>query len=351
MNFFLNPTLRPKKVRTVAQRRGFALPFRSVLFLWLLFSSAHAIAAPTPAEQFIQAQKLFDTGRAAQAETLFREVYRLTNSPNAHFMVARSLVAQDRLPEAHAEMTGALREATDAAVKDPAKYETTRDAAAAQLALLDRKLAKLIVMVVPPTEGTKIKLDESELPSAKLGLPLAVMPGQRVVVVTFPNGKIERREVTGVAGETTTVALSAPATTASAGPTVTAQTTVSTEPVVPASSSAAPVRTAGFVIAGAGLVGGVLFAVAAVNADGTFSRVEKECGGKRCTDPAYSGLISDGQTWQTVANVALVAAPIALVAGGLMVAFGGPRPSPHVSLVVTTAPSNGSAFLRLQGQF
>jgi hypothetical protein len=321
-----------------------------VLMFWggsLLASSTEA--APTGTgnaqAQFVVAQQMFDAGRMAEAAEMFREVYRLTGSPNAHFMLARSLIALDRLAEAHQEMTGALREATDAAHGDPDRYEKTRDAAATQLALLDRRVGKLIVVLLPSESGSSLKLDGVVLKENQVGIPMAVKPGAHRLEATFPNGNVTRSEVELSAGETRTITLSpsrAPAVPGTAG--------IRTPPPPP--QPPAPVRTAGVVVTAVGVAGGALFAVSALSAAGTFSRLQDECGNKRCTDPSYAGVVDEGQRWQTIANVALAVGATGIVAGGLMIALGGAPSAPRVSLFVTPAtPHSAAPAVQLEGRF
>ena len=280
----------------------------------VLLLTARAPAAPPPAasatrQAFARAQQLFDAGELARAAALFRELYETTRSPNAHFMLARSLIALDRLPEAHEEMSVALREATDAAKIEPKKYETTRDAAATQLALLDRSVGKIIVIVVPPSVAT-ITIGGSPLPGSKLGVPVAVAPGVLTVEATVSGGSPQRAQISIAAGETKTLPLSM-------------VKAVSRPPPEPPSQKS-HVRTAGFVIGGVGVAGLIIGAATGVGATSKLSRLEEECGGARCVDPKYAGVVDDGMRLQMITNVALAAGAAAIVAGGLMIAFGGP---------------------------
>jgi hypothetical protein len=273
-------------------------------------------AAPATKRAFARAQQLFDAGELARAAALFRELYETTRSPNAHFMLARSLIALDRLPEAHEEMSVALREATDAAKTEPKKYETTRDAAATQLALLDRRVGKIIVVVVPPGVAT-ISIGGAPLPGSKLGVPVAVAPGVVTVEATVSGGAPQRERISIAAGETKTVPLSM----AKAGSRPEPERS-RPPPEPPLQKS--HVRTAGFVIGGVGVAGLILGAATGVGATSKLSRIDEECGGIRCVDPEYAGVIDDGKRLQTITNVALAAGAAATVAGGLMIAFGGP---------------------------
>ncbi len=108
-----------------------------------LVAQGKSTSAETKAagEKFKQAQKKFEKKDYAAALELAQAALETTGSPNARLYVARCLRELGRLDEAHEEMQRTHREALEAAKKD-AKYEATRDSAAAELALLDQKSEK-----------------------------------------------------------------------------------------------------------------------------------------------------------------------------------------------------------------
>ncbi len=308
-------------------------------------TAASPPAAPTTQKMFTEGQRLFDAGKSAEAAALFRKLYETTRSPNAHFMLARSLIALDRLPEAYEEMSVALREATDATPTDPTRYETTRDAAAAQFALLDRKLGKIIVILVSPDAAATITLAGSPLPVGKLGVPVAVMPGMVTVEKTTPSSPPVRVEVTIAAGETKTIPLSAEKSAIRAEP----ERPVPGPATAPAPMHESHVRTSGFVVGGVGVGGLIVGVVTGIGALSKLSRLENECGGGRCADLAYASVVDDGKRLQTITNIALTAGAAVTVVGGLMIALGGRpvagRKPPTQKLAAGAAPTWGGAAL------
>jgi len=269
---------------------------------------------------FDSAQKLFDAGRLAEARELFSKAYQVSGSPNARLMAARCLTALGRVSEAYDEMAATSREATARAETDP-KYVPTRDAAATELALLERRVGKLTVIVADLVRGTEVTLNGTRLAPERIGSAVAVAPGQVIVEVRPPDGPTVRREVTVAAAESQTLTLGlaqrpqAPVVVAAAPP--------------PASApGVGVVRVGGFAAAGVGAVGMVVFAAAGIASNLKFSNLQQACGGVRCTDPAYASTVDAGKTLDTVANAALTAGLVGLVSGGLMIAFGGPKKAP-----------------------
>ena len=127
------------------------------LFLGTSVASTPAAAQGQTApavDDFASARALFNAGKVAEALPLFRDVYARSSSPNARLYVARCLRKLGRNPEAYDEMEATLREATKRAETEP-KYAQTRDSAAAELALLEPLVGKLIIAVADPRPGMK----------------------------------------------------------------------------------------------------------------------------------------------------------------------------------------------------
>ena len=66
------------------------------------------------------------------------------------------------------------------------------------------------------------------------------------------------------------------------------------------------------------------FAITGSLAKDKFDQVEDECLGVRCTDPKYEDVIDKGKRLSLVANVTAGVGGGLLIAGALMVIFGGP---------------------------
>ena len=324
-------------------------------------------AANPAKEHFESGQALFDQKKYDAALVLFRQAYDETKSPNAHLMVARSLLALGRLAEAYDELLATMREAGARADTEP-KYAAARDAAAAEIAPLEAKVAKLVVTFSgPPPAGARVTVNGTLLPAAKLGAAMALLPGTvEIVVEGLGPDPVKRTEKLG-AGESRTVVLGPPAPAKTAPPAVTGAPRGSGVPAdsgAPAPSGApssdvvttgGTIRKAGFAVAGVGVAGMVLFGVGAAMGQSKMDQLQKECGGVRCTDPKYADVIDSGKTMDLLSTVGLGVGIAGLVGGAAMIVFGGPRaaaspaaaPPPNASLVLGP---NG-AMLRVGGSF
>jgi hypothetical protein len=298
-----------------------------------LVAPAAQAQSPAQAKRFGAAQKLYDTGAYTPALAEFQALAAETGSPNAQLYVARCLRELGRLPEAYEAMAGAVRNATARAESEP-KYAATRNAAAADLALLEAKVGKLVIALASPPEGLAVSVAGADLPREKVGVPIAVVPGE-VVVRARAAGRpdIERRVVLK-AGETQTVTLTFPAASAAPPPPrVTMGPQAAPNPSAPSSREAEPkgvggARVGGFVTLGVGVAGMATFAVAGLMANHRYDTVSAACGGKRCTDPKYADEIAGGRRLDVIADVGLGVGIAGLVGGTLMVIFGGPSAPP-----------------------
>jgi hypothetical protein len=271
-------------------------------------------------ELFDSANKLFAEKKYDAALLLFRKAYEQSQSPNAHLMIGKCLLALNRLPEAYDELSATMREAAKRAESE-AKYANARDAAATELAPLEAKIGKVVITAIGAPVDVRVRLGGVELAKEKLGTPVAVMPGTvEIVAEGFPQGTVTRREeVKG--GETKAVTfgtetqLSTPKTMRPPS-----ETPVSNE------MSGGGVRKAGFAVLGLGVVGMGLFAFGGIQGNSKFATLEKECGTARCTDPKYADVIESGKTMDVLANIGLGVGAAGLIAGTIMVIVGGPKP-------------------------
>lgn len=272
---------------------------------------------PGAQQLFTSALAHYDAGEYEAALEGFRQAYARSESPNARLYVARSLRKLGRLVEAYDEMHATMRSATERAETE-AKYEQTRDAAAAELAILEPKIARLVIAVSASAEAAEVEIDERSIEVHRIGTPITVEPGSHEVRVRLSGGEELSGSLDLEAGETKTLTLS-PA----------GQATERTDDQPPVSQpdegegSVGGVRIAGFVVAGLGVAAMVVFGVTGSLAAGEFGTLEDECGDLRCADPSYADVVDRGKTLETVANVSLVAGIVAIVGGTAMIIFGG----------------------------
>jgi hypothetical protein len=329
-------------------------PVRLALLLAfaLLVAPVSALAADAPSQaeleqatkDFKEAQKKYDSKDYAGALELARAALEVTGSPNARLYVARSLRELGKNAEAYDEMSITLRETTERAQSEP-KYVPTRDAAAAELALLGRKVGRVIIAVADPPPGTRVEMNDAAIDDARLGQPIAVEPGSLRVRATAKGQEPIERNIEIAAGEVRTLALAF-------GAAASDEDEPEPEPA-PAPDRPAPaasgggVRTLGFVVAGVGVAGMAAFAIAGSMAKSEFDTIEEECGGDRCTDPKYADDVDRGKRLETIANVGLVVGAIGLIAGGTMIVLGGPKQKEGAGLMV----SPGGLGVGYRGRF
>ncbi len=154
---------------------------------------------------FEAAKKLYEAKSYAKALTLFQDAYGTSKSPNARFFVARSLRELGRTPEAYDEMAATVREATALAASEK-KYVPTRDSAAAELALLEAKVGRVVV-VVPDEPGLVVVVNGRAIDKTRLSEVVAVAPGA-VGIEARATGKAPvKREEKIAAGQLKTVSI------------------------------------------------------------------------------------------------------------------------------------------------
>lgn len=320
--------------RYLARTAGSAL-----LALGLALAPAPLLAqAPPPRPQeaaakasFDAGQKLYDQRKFADALILFRTAKEASGSPNAGLMIAHCLLELGAVAGAHDELKATMRAAAALAPAYP-KYARTRDTAATELAALERRIGQLVIVVMDPGAGAVVTLNGSAVPPASLGVPFAVAPGDAIVELTGRGVEAQRRAVTVRAGETRTI-------------TLVSTSVAATPPPVPAGGG---VRVAGFIVAGVGVVGAIVFAVAEPIAQSKFSTLEHACGDARCVDPKFAAVVASGRTTEAVGGVGLAVGLVGLVGGGLMIALGGPRSAP-ARAVISVSPTG--AQLRYELRF
>ncbi len=311
---------------------GFALPLPSVV--------AQPAAAPEKdlRDAFMAAQKLFDDKSYQPALEKFRELVASTGSPNARLYVARCLNALDRVPEAYDEMKAAVREAGERAATEP-KYEATRDAAAAELALLEPKVAHVVIAVAGDAKEVTVKLNGTAVDASKLGTPITVSPGRQSIVVERSGAPAEQKELTIDGGQTQTFAISATA----------SGKVVDPKPELAPKETGGELRIVGIVVGGLGVASLATFTATAVLSDQKFASIEEECGGARCSDPSYADEIDAGKQLELIANITLVAGAV-LAAGSVpLIIFGGP--SEATTTTASLSPRPGGATLDVITRF
>jgi hypothetical protein len=312
-----------------------------------------AVAQPakppeTAQQRFDSAQALFDKGKYDEALGLFQQTYSETKSPNARLMAARCLLALGKTADAYDELYATMREAATRAEKEP-KYKKARDAAAAEIAVLEPKIGKIIVASVDST--ATVTLNGSALPAERIGQPMAMLPGTIVLIAQKPDGTSVRKEETISAGDTKTVTLVFPS---SASPSGSSNGSTSPSPShAPDTSTRTEktgggVRIGGIIVTGIGVAGLATFGGTFAVAQSKYETLKNECHVARCTDPKYAGVVDSGKQMEIASDVSVAIGAAALVTGVVMIAVGGPKEKKEgASAALTISPTG----LGLRGSF
>jgi hypothetical protein len=292
---------------------------------------------------FANAQKLFKAAKYAEALPLFRSVTDSTKSPNARLYVGHCLVQLGKVVEAYKEFDLIVKEISE---HPEEKYEPTREAAMAQLGLLNVRVAKIVISLTDIPADVAVTLDGTRVEERELGSSIVVAPGSHHVEATATGVAPLRRDVSLDGGAVKTVILS-PKKIDEGRAAAVAPPAASPEPKSgDTGSSGNTLRAAGYVAGGLGVFGLGVFAVTGLMAKSTFDKLESECKGG-CSDAGHLGDIDHGKALQTTANVGLVIGLVGLGTGVTLVLLGSGKrgDGPQVSI------SGGGAAMSYAGHF
>ena len=292
--------------------------------------------AATAEAKFNSALRLFKAGKMADALPVFREVADGSGSPNARLYTGHCLQQLGKYVEAHRAFTAVVKQTTQ---RGDTKYETTREAALAQLGLLEPRIAKIVVSLADVPSGLAVTLDGTALEEKDLGSPIVVEPGLHKIEGRATEMAPVSRDVNVDAGESKTTILAFKKLETAPAPEPAPKVEVST-------SKPFPTRTVGFVVGGVGVAGMAVFTVAGLMAKSTFNRMNDVCGTAGCSEPAQLGDIDKGRSQQTLANVGLVVGLVGLTAGATLVILGGRQQGndPSSTVAISGTPGGGGAI-------
>ena len=270
---------------------------------------------------FKRAQMLYEQGKYSDALPLFESVVGELRSPNAALYVARCLRDMGRLAEAYEAMSAAKALATARAADEP-RYAKTRDAVAAESALLEQSIARVVISAAYLPEGASVLLNGTAIDPAKLGKIIAVAPGD-VVVTALATGHTVAPVARSVA----------------AGSMESLVITFEVEQVGVGEDLGwiTPMRLGGIGAGAVGVGGFVMFAIAGTAAQSKFDDLDAQCGGITC-DSSRAEEVSDGRTLQTVANVGLAIGIGGIAIGTVLTILGAPDDPSGAAVDVDVSP-------------
>jgi tetratricopeptide (TPR) repeat protein len=193
-----------QEVRTLSiEPVGRAFRTALVASLLLALASSSVLAQPSDADEkrrtqlFIEARKLADEGRFAEAVAPLREVLRIRSAPKA--LIALALVERELTHLLEARRL--LEEAIAAAQK--AQLPDDEAAAKSVLAELVPTIPRIDLEDADRFEGLRVFVDDQ--PAVKLDGRVLLDPGNRVVRLEAPGHPPQRETVLALVGRATTI--------------------------------------------------------------------------------------------------------------------------------------------------
>lgn len=306
-------------------------------------AQSHAQTANESAAQvrFQRGRDLFVANNFEGALTEFRAANQLVGSPNTRLYIARCLRGMGRLGEAYVEFQRAAAEAADRAGTEP-RYAASRDAARQEMDALRPQVGNLTLHAPHAPEGLEVRVGGTVVPSAMFDIPVPTTPGA-IEVTASATGRIAFRQTINVRATATTEltielrvdpSYTPPATNANSNTNTNNQTagngatgggqSAPPPPRMVRISEGGGVRIGGFIVGAIGLGGLGLFAGYASLAAKRHEELIAACMGGPCSPDAQTqDQVNEGERYQTIANVGLIAGSAALVGGVVMIIVGG----------------------------
>lgn len=295
-------------------------------------------SASDASERFTHATKLYKQRQFTDALPLFEALARETNSPNAWLYVGHCRVKLGDPVAAHRAFVRIL--GNSSAARDD-KYDTTREAARAELFALEQKVGKVVVAPAETPPGFAVTLDGEALAQHWFGLAYAVEPGTHRLQATADGMQAELRDVQVAIGETKTVSL------ALRKPEAAPVVAPAPEPASEPERGGGALRMAGFAALGVGVAGLAVFTVAGLGAKSVHDELDADCP-SGCDDAEHRDDAARGKTLQTTANVGLVVGVLGAAGGAALLFFGRSAPAED-GASLALAPGGGS--LSFRGRF
>ena len=306
----------------------------------------------------------FGAGEYERAHSQFTLAESKFPSPNIELMLGRSLLKLEKLVEAHRMLTLAR----DNAGQVP-KYANAASAARDELAELEKRLASLRVRVGAPQGDETLHVGGELLPPIAWANPIIVPPGKVRIELARPGVPAEVKELSLAAGSSTTLELrlKAPAVASKPAPAPQPVAAPAPKPAAvlatrPAARSEAPalsparasepaahgggrgrqLRGFSYALAGVGVLGIGTFGVFGAMSHSQFAKLEAGCPEPTRCDPRLRDSATRGQTYQTLANVALVAGAAALTTAVTLWLVSLPEERAEIAITPSSVQLRGS---------
>jgi PEGA domain len=302
----------------------------------------------------------------AAAETLFREAVTLVNSGDLSTACAKFEESQRLDPQTgtlvyvatcHAEQgktATAWVEFNRAATLSARAGQTERaELARSRAAELEPKLSRVVVQVEATIEGLTITIDGNALETPSLETPLPVDPGEHEIAASAPGYQTwsKRIRVAVAAGPGEPLIIVVPALLSTRPP---AAPEAASSPVVASDSHPEPpvananaVRTAGWIVAGVGVLGvgvGSYFGLRAIR---TKNDADRFCEDRYCEPPGLTK--HDEAKRQATISTAAFGVGLSAMAVGVVLILSSGSSKQTSALVLGASPRRGGADVALGG--
>lgn len=303
-----------------------ALTFAHAPRVWAQPAGAPPAAAPDQAmvavatASFKKGTALFQQKRFPLALAEFQKSYDTVASPNSLLYVARCQAELGQVKDAYRTFSRVIAEA-EARLPAEAKYAPTRDSAKTEQDELAKKVALLTINIANADPDSRVKVGGGAVPSSDWGKPIPMDPGGVEVVLEHPTRTPITQTLTLEIGKSEVVNLDAvPA--EAAPPPVTPPPAAEED-----GGGVSPLVPIGIGVAGVGVVGFVIFAVAGSSANSTYDELTTLCGGESaCPGSVDAGQVTElqdsGQSSQTLANIGLIVGAVGVAAGATLIVLG-----------------------------
>jgi hypothetical protein len=306
---------------------------------------ATAVQKKQAMEHFTAGKQAFEVKNWARSIAELRASLDVVNSPNARLELARSLRDSGALGEAWLEYGRVIDDATRLSATE-ARYAQTADAATSERTEVEAKLCFLMVTVAHAPPGAVLKVYGRPVPKEQWEKPIMAIPGAVDVVLTDATGKeLARQTVAAVGGQQSAITLDALPPPPPVVPMADDKPEFARPAQAPApepSNGRAKLRPYAYVAGGVGVVGLGLFTAFGLMSNSDFNDLKSACVAGHCP-PSKSGEISDGKTFQTVANVGLGVGIAGVAAGATLFVLSLSGKSQTTGLVI------GPSYIGLRG--
>lgn len=312
---------------------GYSLVFGSLSSLCVAPRVAHAQGPSSDSdglkrarEQFAQALALQTGGDWAGALALLKEVAAVKPTPQVRFNIA---LCEERLGLLVAALGDYELAGSDAETQ---KADQVRQEVDARLEALRARIPRVVVKRGEGADAATISLDGVSLGDSVLNSPLPVDPGPHVVEGAATGYQPFKQQFRVAEQQTATIEVKLEL------------EPVKTPPLPPPPPPPPPqtMRTAGFVVGGAGIASLIASGAMFYLRHTTINDLDKQCGADRmnCPDSAQS-TIDRGKLYTTLGNVTLVAGAVGLGVGATLVILGG-RQNSHAAMLGIAPGATGA---------